>query len=68
MKILGASEGFHDAAVALVDEHGNILHASHSERYSKIKNDPRIHPDQYFHHDKYAFYEKNWLKKLLPFK
>jgi carbamoyltransferase len=62
MKILGVSEGFHDAAVALVDDQGNILHASHSERYSKIKNDPNIHPRQYFAHDKYAYYEKNWLK------
>ena len=62
MKILGVSEGFHDGAVALVDDKGNILHASHSERYSKIKNDPNIHPDQYFEHDKYAYYEKNWLK------
>lgn len=62
MKILGVSEGFHDGAVALVDEHGNILHASHSERYSRIKNDPRIHPDQYFPHNKCAYYEKTWLK------
>ena len=61
MKILGVSEGFHDAAVTLI-ENGNILHASHSERYSKIKNDPNIHPDQYFDHDQYAYYEKNWLK------
>ena len=62
MKILGVSEGFHDGAVALVDGEGNILHASHSERYSKIKNDPKIHPYQYMEHDVYAYYEKNWLK------
>lgn len=61
MRILGVSEGFHDAAVALVDK-GDILHASHSERYSKIKNDRNIHPEQYFDHDHYAYYEKNWLK------
>lgn len=61
MKILGVSEGFHDAGVALVDK-GEILYAGHSERYSKIKNDPKIHPDQYFDHDLYAYYEKNWLK------
>ena len=67
MKILGVSEGFHDAAVALVDDKGNILHASHSERYSKIKNDRNIHPDQYFEHDKYAYYEKNWLKNTRRF-
>ena len=67
MKILGVSEGFHDGAVSLVDEHGNILHASHSERYSKIKNDPSIHPDQYMEHDVYAYYEKNWLKNFRRF-
>jgi len=60
-KILGVSEGFHDGAVSLI-ENGNILYAGHSERYSKIKNDPNIHPDQYFPHDTYAYYEKNWLK------
>jgi carbamoyltransferase len=60
-KILGVSEGFHDAAVTLL--HGaEIVHASHSERYSKIKNDHKIHPDQYFEHEHYAYYEKNWLK------
>jgi carbamoyltransferase len=62
MKILGISEGFHDGATALVDENGNILHASHSERYSKIKNDPDIHPRQIFPHDKKAYYEKTLLK------
>jgi carbamoyltransferase len=67
MKILGVSEGFHDAAVALVDDKGCILHASHSERYSKIKNDRNIHPEQYFDHDKYAYYEKNWLKNTRRF-
>lgn len=62
MKILGISEGFHDGAVALVDDCGAILHASHSERYSKIKNDPDIHPRQLFPHDIKAYYEKTWWK------
>jgi carbamoyltransferase len=62
MKILGISEGFHDGAVALIDRSGNILHASHSERYSKIKNDPRIHSDQIVENDLVAYYEKPWLK------
>jgi len=61
MKILGVSEGFHDAAVALVDK-GEILHASHAERYYKVKNYDKVHPDQYLGHDHYAYYEKNWLK------
>jgi len=44
-KILGISAGFHDGAVALIDTNGEILFASHSERYSKVKNDPGISPD-----------------------
>jgi len=39
MSILGISAGFHDAAVSVVDEQGNISFASHSERYSRNKND-----------------------------
>ena len=38
MNIVGFSEGFHDAAICRISN-GNILHASHAERYSKIKND-----------------------------
>lgn len=46
MKILGISEGFHDAAVCLL--HDNKIHyASHSERYSKIKNDKWISREQF---------------------
>ena len=44
MNILGISAGFHDAAATVIDQAGNILFAGHSERYSKIKNDPNIHP------------------------
>ena len=42
MKILGFSEGYHDAGVTLI-ENGEILYASHAERYSKKKNDRLIH-------------------------
>jgi len=42
--ILGISAGFHDAAVSVVREDGEIIFAGHSERYSKIKNDAYIHP------------------------
>lgn len=42
MNILGISAGFHDAAVSLIDTQGNILFASHSERYSKKKNDANL--------------------------
>lgn len=41
--IIGLSFGFHDAGVSVVDyDTGEILFASHAERYSKIKNDPWI--------------------------
>jgi len=42
MHILGISAGFHDAAVCVLDNNGNIQFAAHSERYSKIKNDHNI--------------------------
>ena len=42
MNILGISAGFHDAAATVIDENGTILFAAHSERYSKIKNDPNF--------------------------
>jgi predicted NodU family carbamoyl transferase len=39
---LGVSAGFHDAALTLLDQHGKIVFAGHSERYSKKKNDADI--------------------------
>ena len=67
--ILGFSSGFHDAAISLVDKHGNIVFAGHSERYSKIKNDANIHPDlvaELYGYDisDVAYYERPWLKQL----
>ena len=64
--ILGISAGFHDAAVSVVREDGEIMFAGHSERYSKIKNDPNIHPDLLkeccdYHFDIVAFYERPWM-------
>lgn len=45
MYYIGISSGFHDAAVSLIDDSGNILFAGHSERYSKIKHDRHLnHP------------------------
>ena len=44
MNILGISAGYHDSALTVVDDTGNILFAGHSERYSKQKNDPHIDP------------------------
>ena len=37
--MIGFSEGFHDAAVAVVCEGGKICFATHSERYSRKKHD-----------------------------
>jgi carbamoyltransferase len=39
--VLGISAGFHDAGVALVN-HGDIVFASHSERYSGKKHDSNL--------------------------
>lgn len=41
-KILGISAGYHDAAVSLINNEGDILYAAHSERFSKIKNDKEL--------------------------
>ena len=46
-RYLGISQGFHDAGLAYIDADGNILHASHSERYSGKKNDPELHYHQF---------------------
>ena len=39
MNYVGISCGFHDAALSVIDDNGNILFAGHSERYSKKKHD-----------------------------
>ena len=68
--ILGISAGFHDAAATVINQQGEILFAGHSERYSKIKNDPDIHFDLILelanvgHIDHVAYYETPWKKQL----
>ena len=42
MNYVGISCGFHDAAVSVIDDSGNILFAGHSERYSKKKHDSEL--------------------------
>jgi carbamoyltransferase len=69
MNTLGISAGFHDAAATVIDSYGNIVFASHSERYSKLKNDPDIHVNllvDVFQHDidTVAYYERPWKKQL----
>jgi carbamoyltransferase len=69
MNILGISAGFHDAAVTLINDHGEILFAGHSERYSKQKHDSKLHTDlindmlAYGTPDQIAYYERPWVKK-----
>jgi carbamoyltransferase len=38
MNYVGISSGFHDAALSVIDDNGNILFAGHSERYNKDKH------------------------------
>ena len=72
MNYLGISSGFHDAAISLIDDSGNILFAGHSERYSKNKHDKdiseRLLYDSLQHttsaHLQYHYYEQPWLKSL----
>lgn len=66
---LGISAGFHDAAISLIDSSGQILFAGHSERYSKIKNDPHLCPalvNEVAAYDvgNVAYYENPILKQL----
>ena len=67
--ILGISAGFHDAAVSLVRQDGEIIFAAHSERYSKLKNDSGISPDLLrdipdVEIDSWAYYERPWMHNI----
>ena len=71
MNHLGISCGFHDAAISVVDDSGNIVFAGHSERYSKHKHDknlclPLLDDALNSMHGgfKVHYYEKPWLKFL----
>ena len=66
---LGVSAGFHDAALTLLDQHGKIVFAGHSERYSKKKNDADISVAMFDEIDMsqvgtIAYYERPWMKQL----
>ncbi len=67
--ILGISAGFHDAAATVVRSDGEIVFAGHSERYSKIKNDPNLCKSFLsdlcsWQYDTVAWYERPWLHNL----
>ena len=66
--ILGVSAGFHDAAIAVINPAGEIEFASHSERYSKKKNDADVSLELLNEVDMttigtIAYYETPWLKQ-----
>ena len=61
MIILGISEGYHDAGVTVLND-TEIISASHSERYSRIKNDKWAAPEQLVQADTIAYYEDPQLK------
>ena len=67
--ILGVSAGYHDAALSVVREDGEIVFAGHSERYSKIKNDPELSIELIdaaydFDIDTIAYYERPWMHNI----
>jgi carbamoyltransferase len=67
--ILGVSAGFHDAAATVINSHGDILFAGHSERYSKKKNDADLCAElideiNQYPIDQVAYYERPWVKQL----
>jgi carbamoyltransferase len=68
MNYLGISSGFHDAAVAVVSDSGDIKFASHSERYSKNKHDKNLCDALLDDVDEYsighiAYYERPWARQ-----
>jgi carbamoyltransferase len=42
LKYIGLSYGFHDAALSIINDQGDIVFAGHSERYSGIKHDKHL--------------------------
>lgn len=69
MNILGISAGFHDAAISVINTQGDILFAGHSERYSRVKNDPDICKGlldeiRDYQIDTIAYYEQPLAKQL----
>jgi carbamoyltransferase len=72
MNYVGISAGFHDAAISVVNNSGDILFAAHSERYSKVKHDKDVCADlladalAYVDSDsvEYHYYERPWIKAV----
>ena len=72
MNYIGISAGFHDAAVSVITDSGDILFAAHSERYSKIKHDKNICAELFddalarvnSNKVQYHYYERPWIKAV----
>src|SRR5210317_2279128 len=65
MKFIGISEGFHDAAIAVVDEYNELQFATQAERYTRVKND-RWLPDNLVQKEKgdqVIYYENTEFKR-----
>lgn len=65
--IVGHSHGFHDAACSIIDIHGNVLFAEHTERVSGIKTDSEKYPipkEYNFDNNITAFYENPFIRQL----
>jgi carbamoyltransferase len=64
----GISAGGHDAALAVLKD-GAVAWAAHSERFSRIKNDPHLHEDlvaaalQHGEPDVMVWHERGWLRR-----
>jgi carbamoyltransferase len=75
MNYVGISAGFHDAAISVINQHGDILFAGHSERYSKKKHDQTLCADLLidalsyatFPEIEYHYYERPWIKAMRQF-
>ena len=67
--ILGISAGYHDAAATVINSQGTIAFAGHSERYSRLKNDPNLSDGLIselcgYEFDTIAYYERPWRHNL----
>jgi len=71
MNYIGISTGFHDAAMAVISNDGDLTFAAHSERYSGVKHDKTLSPQliedvltvtQGIH--QLHYYERPWLRWL----
>lgn len=75
MNYIGISCGFHDAALSIVNNSGQVLFAGHSERYSKVKHDSQLCLDLVKDAQQYIkgpvelhYYEKPLLKAIRQFR